>query len=1301
MPERVETGDAMKHHLPTITLLIAVFFIAASNCLQAAPSLPITEPPVTSTYLDGPPVDPGSTNGQWFLDLTGQESSRSREFHDNMSGSGGGNMQSLAIEGKVISVTTNALGQITAFDVYATIYNDTLSTDGQETLGDNSHGETRPAGTEQYIGTLYDTKLTAEFAIVDQSKLPGSFTGPYLDTQPYIIADNEDQYGWYCWNDQDPPNGDEAGSYYVPTWDFGDIRTNQSAGRTLQFSVSSPMDSADPRYGVIMGSLSSENDVFANRTTSLKISTWIDDIGTDFPGPEGMLRDSDVSVFHNIEDEDPPPEYPHKMHWPQLPDPNGWDVRACNRPDGLRKVLADDFRCAESGPITNITFWGSFRHDEYMEQVQFHGITNIHLSLHDDIPDPDGQGPEFSKPALPARWEWDINPYNPPAGWRVTVEQEIIDSSQGWYDPNIPQNTQHPNHMDYFRYEISIPPTNAFVQVVSNIYWLDISVETSWPEWGWKTSGSDHFMDDAVWADLPVQDTNQWNELRDPLEPAISLDLAFVIDGGEEQEELDWGDAPDAPYPTLSTNGGAWHIIGGPWLGDATDSPDSEPDGQPDPNALGDDLDTLYPPPNDDEDGVVIPTLILGQTSNVTIQVNGSAGPSGVDAWIDFNGDGVWSSPSELIFSGYLTNGIYSIAVTPPAGSILGSTFARIRISTAGGLPPTGGAQDGEVEDHQVTIEEPVYLDWGDAPDPTYPTLSASSGANHLLGQGIYLGASVDADLNGQPHLQALGDDTNMLYAGVAYPPGDEDGVIFITPLFPGTVAQVNVIASAPALLNAWIDFNGNGSWTNAGEQVFTDVPLSAGPNPLTFAVPSAAIPGQTFARFRYSTIAGLQPTGYASDGEVEDYLVILEDAPEVDWGDAPDAVQAPYYPTLMTNNGAHHIILPGMFLGGLVDPEPDGQPTPSSDGDDLDILYSSMGDDEDGVILTSLLMPGGYATVDVLASQPGALDAWIDFGNDGSWAQAGDQIFAAQPLTSGVNSLTFPVPTNAAQGNAAYSRFRYSLGGGLPYTGFSMEGEVEDHEFYIQTIEGGIDWGDAPNTYPTLNAGGGARHTITLGVMLGAIVDNEPDGQPTAAANGDDTDFVYTSLGDDEDGVSFTSKIVAGSNATARVVAGALGGKLDAWVDFNADGDWADAGEQIFASQTLSPGVNSLTFTVPAPPLARGTSYARFRISMAGSLPPGGAANGGEVEDYTVNLYQPAPTNLVITNLTFNVSNTVATVEWSAQTGLVYQLQMSTNLLTNVWANIGPLVMGPTNLQTNAVANSNQFYRVEAPSTP
>ena len=44
--------------------------------------------------------------------------------------------------------------------------------------------------------------------------------------------------------------------------------------------------------------------------------------------------------------------------------------------------------------------------------------------------------------------------------------------------------------------------------------------------------------------------------------------------------------------------------------------------------------------------------------------------------------------------------------------------------------------------------EDVAYqFDWGDAPDPTYPTLGSSTGANHLIVPGVFMGTSIDSEL--------------------------------------------------------------------------------------------------------------------------------------------------------------------------------------------------------------------------------------------------------------------------------------------------------------------------------------------------------------------------------------------------------------------------------------------------------------------------------------------------------------------------------------------------------------------------
>ena len=125
--------------------------------------------------------------------------------------------------------------------------------------------------------------------------------------------------------------------------------------------------------------------------------------------------------------------------------------------------------------------------------------------------------------------------------------------------------------------------------------------------------------------------------------------------------------------------------------------------------------------------------------------------------------------------------------------------------------------------------------------------------------------------------------------------------------------------------------------------------------------------------------------------------------------------------------------------------------------------------------------------------------------------------------------------------------------------------------------------------------------------------MDAESDGRPDATASGDDRN------GADEDGVVFTSTLHVGQDATIEVAA-STEGYLNAWIDFDGDGQFDDREDTIFADQALTRGVNRLTFPVPAY-AASGWTFARFRFNTRGLLDSFGPADDGEVEDYRVQI--------------------------------------------------------------------------------
>jgi hypothetical protein len=108
----------------------------------------------------------------------------------------------------------------------------------------------------------------------------------------------------------------------------------------------------------------------------------------------------------------------------------------------------------------------------------------------------------------------------------------------------------------------------------------------------------------------------------------------------------------------------------------------------------------------------------------------------------------------------------------------------------------------------------------------------------------------------------------------------DEDGIALAPqPLVAGRPASFTATASANGILSAWLDYNRDGDWNDPGEQIVTNQNLTQGANRIFFTVPTGAVPGATFARFRFSDQLNVGPTGPANAGEVEDYLVNIAGA--------------------------------------------------------------------------------------------------------------------------------------------------------------------------------------------------------------------------------------------------------------------------------------------------------------------------------------------------------------------------------------------------------------------------------------
>lgn len=178
--------------------------------------------------------------------------------------------------------------------------------------------------------------------------------------------------------------------------------------------------------------------------------------------------------------------------------------------------------------------------------------------------------------------------------------------------------------------------------------------------------------------------------------------------------------------------------------------------------------------------------------------------------------------------------------------------------------PSSGNNDGGRCALAPVLPVDEASIDFGDAP-ASYGTSADDNGARHSIrDNNLFLGEAVDAEFDS--HQFPLSDDEG----GVI---DDEDGVNFVTGIEVDSVALVQLQASEVGYVNAWVDFDSNGSFSSE-EQILSSHYVSAGYNTAAYTVPSWATAGSTWARFRISSTQQLGPTGGVGDGEVEDYQV-------------------------------------------------------------------------------------------------------------------------------------------------------------------------------------------------------------------------------------------------------------------------------------------------------------------------------------------------------------------------------------------------------------------------------------------
>lgn len=516
-----------------------------------------------------------------------------------------------------------------------------------------------------------------------------------------------------------------------------------------------------------------------------------------------------------------------------------------------------------------------------------------------------------------------------------------------------------------------------------------------------------------------------------------------------------------------------------------------------------------------------------------------------------------------------------------------------------------------------------------------------------------------------------------------------------------------------------FIDFNQDGDFTDAGENVWQGTAIS-GPHTDagTFLVPQTALPGNTMMRvIVVETTGSVNPCGTYSYGETEDYVVNFQIPP------APNCatLNAPANNAtgVCFNGNGTTLTWSAPGTGGPVSGYrvyfgTDNPPTNIANGTNigLDTFYitgtlsanttyywyivpTGLGGDASGCTT-----PRAFTT-DINACLPPNCSAGYTGPLNGStFLDAATQTLTWLAPSGGTPPTGYRIyfgtdnpPTNVQNGS--------NVGNVLSWATGTLLGDTTYYWRIVPTNATGdatgcntVDSFSTRPVYCTSTATSSSDEflsNITLGSLNNTSVCTTLAPGPGSVASRYSN---YTGL--------TPPSLTLGSNVPFSVSSGTCGGnytnRIFIFIDFNQDGDFTDAGENVWQGPALTgPHTDTGTFPAPLGGPAGLTLMRVIVVETSGAITPCGTYSWGETEDYVVNLVQPplctgtpAPGNTLssVSEVCSGSNFTLSLQNQFTDLGISYQWESSSDSL--IWNTIA----GATNATLLRTMSSTEYFR-------